>query len=219
MKRWISFFLALLLSLLFSFSVSAEGGKVTYSGNAGQFIFSPGGLHSPTDLFPEFKSLMPGDTVTQTVTVKNDADKEVKVKLYLRSLGASEDSKAFLSQLSLKVRHSEENEMAYMFDSNAAETAGLSDWVYLGTLYSGGEVNLDVSLSVPTSLGNEFQEQKGFLEWEFRAEELPAEADDPKPPATGDRSGIFLWCTLAVISPILLLIFIVRRRKEERETA
>ena len=215
MKRLITLFVVLIVALSSVLTVYAADGKVTYSGNAGNFVFEPGSEHSLTDLFPNFKDVMPGDTLTQKITVKNNADNKVKVKLYIRSLGAHEDSKAFLSQLGLKVDKSDDNEMAYMFDAKANETAQLTDWVYLGTLYSGGEVNLDVTLTVPVELDNEFQNKIGYLDWEFMIEEFPIEEGDPKPPQTGDNSNMGLWFALMLSSFTMLIILLFWRRKDK----
>ena len=216
MKKIFALFLVVLMACTLLLPVSAEDGKVTYSGNAGQFIFEPGGLDSPTDLFPNFKGVMPGDTLTQKITVRNDADNKVKVKIYMRSLGAHEDSVEFLSQLGLTVEKSAENEMAYMFDAAADETAQLTDWVCLGTLYSGGEVNLDVKLTVPVELDNMFQEKIGFLDWEFMIEEFPIETGDPKPP-TGDTAMPALWITLAAGSFVALVLLLIWRKKKKEK--
>lgn len=215
MKKIITLLITLVLLLSSAVTVFAADGKVTYSGNAGNFVFEPGSEHSLTDLFPNFKGVMPGDTLTQKITVKNDADNKVKVKIYMRSLGAHEDSVEFLSQLGLKVAKSEENEMAYMFDAAANETAQLTNWVCLGTLYSGGEVNLDVTLNVPTSLDNEFQSKIGYLDWEFMIEEFPVEEGDPKPPQTGDNSNMGLWFALMISSLAMLIILLVWRKKDK----
>ena len=215
MKKIITILITLAVLLSSTVTVFAADGKVTYSGNAGNFVFEPGSEHSLTDLFPNFKGVMPGDTLTQKITVKNDADNKVKVKIYMRSLGAHEDSVEFLSQLGLKVAKSEENEMAYMFDAAANETAQLTDWVCLGTLYSGGEVNLDVTLNVPTSLDNEFQSKIGYLDWEFMIEEFPVEEGDPKPPQTGDNSNMGLWFTIMICSLIMMIILLVWRKKDK----
>ena len=217
MKKIITLFVALIVALSSALPVFAADGKVTYSGNAGSFVFEPGSDHSLTDLFPNFKGVMPGDTLTQNITVKNDADNNVKVKIYVRSLGAHEDSVEFLSQLGLKVSKSEENKMAYMFDAAANETAQLTDWVCLGTLYSGGEVNLDVTLNVPTSLDNEFQNKIGYLDWEFMIEEFPVEEGDPKPPQTGDNSNMGLWFTIMICSLIMMIILLVWRKKDKED--
>ena len=215
MKKILTLLLTFVLFLSSTVTVFAADGKVTYSGNAGNFVFEPGSEHSLTDLFPNFKGVMPGDTLTQKITVKNNADNKVKVKIYMRSLGAHEDSVEFLSQLGLKVSKSEENKMAYMFDAAANETAQLTDWVCLGTLYSGGEVNLDVTLNVHTSLDNEFQNKIGYLDWEFMIEEFPIEEGDPKPPQTGDNSNMGLWFALMISSLAMLIILLVWRKKDK----
>lgn len=217
MKKIITILITLAVLLSSTVTVFAADGKVTYSGNAGNFVFEPGSEHSLTDLFPNFKGVMPGDTLTQKITVKNDADNKVKVKIYVRSLGAHEDSVEFLSRLGLKVSKSEENKMAYMFDAAANETAQLTDWVCLGTLYSGGEVNLDVTLNVPTSLDNEFQNKIGYLDWEFMIEEFPIEEGDPKPPQTGDNSNMGLWFTIMICSLIMMIILLVWRKKDKED--
>ena len=215
MKKIITMFIVCIVALSSVLPVYAADGKVTYDGSAQQFVFEPGSEHSLTDLFPNFKGVMPGDTLTQKITVKNDASHNVKVKIYIRSLGAHEDSVEFLSQLGLKVKASEENEMAYMFDAAANETAQLTDWVYLGTLYSGGEVNLDVTLSVPVALGNEFQNQIGYLDWEFKVEELPVEPDDPQAPPTGDNSNVWLYFTIMICSLFMMIILLFWRKKDK----
>ena len=218
MKKLTLFFVIVVVFLSSALQVFAADGKVTYSGNTGNFIFEPGSDHSPTDLFPNFKDVMPGDTLTQQITVKNDADNTVKVKIYIRSLGAHENSVEFLSMLGLTVAKSEDNEMAYMFDAAANETTGLSDWVCLGTLYSGGEVNLDVTLTVPAELPNEFQNEIGYLDWEFMVEELPVEPTDPKPPQTGVTTPIGIWVALAVGSGMIWIILLVWRKKNKENT-
>ena len=218
MKRIALICFALLLSLSLALPASAANGKVSYEKNAGNFIFEPGGKESPTDLFPNFKGVMPGDSLTQKITVKNDADDQVKVKIYLRSLGAKEGSEEFLSKLRLQVQKSEENEMAYMFDAAANEAADLENRVCLGTLYSGGEVNLDVILTVPVELENEFQSKIGYLDWEFTVEEFPVEEGDPTPPQTGDRTRIDLWIFGMILSLSVILI-IVWKRKENKKAA
>lgn len=217
MKRFLTLLAILAIALGCALPAGAADGQVTYDGIAGQFIFAPGSEHSLTDLFPDFKGVMPGDVLTQRITVRNDVSHDVKVKIYIRALGAHEDSVEFLSQLGLQVRKSEENEMAYMFDAAANETAQLTDWVYLGMLYSGGEVNLDVILTVPVEMGNEFQDAIGYLDWEFMVEEFPVEDDDPDP--TGDESNVMVWMTLLFASLILFVIFWKRRERQEEEQA
>ena len=206
--------MVLLLSVLFVLPASADG-NVIYDGTG--FVLEPGSNESVTDLFTEFKDVMPGDVLTQKVTVRN-VNTDVKVKIYLRSLGAHDDSVDFLSQLHLSVALSEDNTMGYMFDASADETAGLTDWVLLGTLYAGGEVNLDVKLSVPVTLSNEYMNEIGYLDWEFMVEEFPVEESDPLPPLTGDETNAMSYAFLAAGALVLMgVLFVLKRKKEEQE--
>ena len=136
MKRIMAIVAAIVLLLTLSVNALAADGNVSYSGNAGEFVFEPGSEYSLTDLFPNFKDLMPGDTVTQRILLKNNADKRVNVRISMRALGAHHDSEAFLSQLQLKVTQLGKTDL---FDAPANQTAQLSDWVLLGMLTTGGE--------------------------------------------------------------------------------
>lgn len=217
MKKYLVFFLACVLLLACVTTVYATEGNVTYSGDAGRFIFAPGSEYSPTDLFPNFKDVMPGDSITQTITVKNDASNKVKVKIYMRSKGAQEDSADFLSKLRLRIEKSEQNTMAYMFDAAANEAAQLSKWVCLGTLYSGGKVNLNVILDVPVELDNGYQNQIGYLDWEFMIEEYEIEPTDPEPPKSGDDFQLWLWIGLMFMSLFAVIILLFARKRKLKE--
>ena len=157
---------------------------------------------------------MPGDTLTQEITVNNDADKNVKVKIYIRSLGPTDESYAdFLNQLHLTVQKAEETPM---FDAAADETDGLTEWTCLGTLYSGGKVDLDVTLEVPISMDDRFQNDYGEIEWQFMVEELPVSPDDPKPPKTGDSSHPWLWGVILAASATAIVLTSKDNASEKR---
>ena len=175
---------AVLLVSSVSLTAFAADANVTYNGNAGDLIFEPGSEHSPTDLFANFKNVVPGASLTQKITVSNKADNKVKVKIYLRSLGSTDEKyNEFLNQLTLTVTKDTETPM---FDAAADKTAGLTDWVCLGTLYSGGSLDLNVTLDVPTTMDNTFQKLIGKIKWQFVAEEYPIEEPEWKCPA-GDK--------------------------------
>ena len=213
MKRVISLAAVFVLLLTLATTVMAADGNVSYSGNAGDFVFEPGSAYSLTDLFPNFKDVMPGDTISQRILLKNNADRRVNVRISMRALGAHHDSAEFLSQLGLKVTQVSKTDL---FDAPADQTAQLTDWVLLGFLRSGGTVELEVTLTVPTTVGDDFQNQVAYLDWQFMAEETPSGYS----PQTGDQAQLGLYVTLmvaALAAIVVVVILMVRNKKKNEE--
>ena len=215
MKKLTTLLLTLVLLLNLAVPASAKS-SVIYDAASNKFIFTPGTQNHPENLFDEFQNVMPGDTLTEEIQIRNNKANGVKIKVYLRSLGAQSESDEFLSQLHMTVK---QRGKSILFDAPADQTAQLDDWVYLGTIYSGGKITLDVTLEVPITLGNEFQHYRtvGYLDWEFKVDEYPIEDSDPK---TGDESNIYIYTGIMVISLSALLILLIakKRRKKDEET-
>lgn len=211
MKKLITF--VVLLAMLCTIGVNGlASGSVTYDGDAQKFIFAPGSKHSPTNLFPDFQNVMPGDSLTQKITIINDISNDVKIRLYIRSKGAQEGSEALLSQMTMTVR---QNGDSILFDAPADQTAGMAGWVYLGTFYSGAKIDLDVTLNVPITMGNEFQDAVGYIDWEFKVEEFPVDPDDPRPPQTGDDLMPMLLAAVSVGALAIVLILVMKKHDKE----
>lgn len=214
MRKCIATLFAFVILLSCVIPAAAFGGWAVYAENAKKFIVMHGYNYAGGDLFPDLKSVMPGDSLKQRVLVINDTSNNCKIKVYLRALGAKEGSEEFLSQMNLTVA---EETGTIMFDAPADERAQLKNWVYLGTLYSGGQCELTVTLDVPVTMGNEFANEIGYLDWQFAVEELPIEEGDPDPPRTGDDSNIKLWAGLMAGSAIIFGILLIVRRKRKQK--
>ena len=199
--------LAVILVLLMGMSsaVYAQDASVTYEGNSRNFIFAPGSEESPTDLFADFKGVMPGDQLNQKINVKNTASDKVTVEIFLKADGAVEDAE-FLNQMNLTVTDKSGNKL---FDAPADQTAGLTDWVSLGKFKSGADVNLDVALNVPVTMGNDFQDRIGKLNWTFKVVETPVPAPGVK---TGDSTNIAV--PLIVLAAAIVLIVVLIKKKK-----
>lgn len=208
MKKLISSLLALLVIFSLAVPALAAGGTVTYDGNAQKFIFAPGSKQSPTDLFTEFKNVMPGDQLTEKIEINNTGLFNKHIKVYIRAKGAQLQTDEFLSQMKLTVKH--EDKDSNLFEAPADETAQLKDWVLLGTIYKGGKITLDVTLTVPIEMKNDWAEQTGYLDWEFKVEEI-----EENPNKTGDTFPLVFLTGVMVISlaAVMVLLFTVKKRR------
>ncbi len=208
MKKLTRLCLTLIMLFTVAMPVFATDGNVIYSGDSGKFIFEPGSDYSPTDLFPNFKDVMPGDTISQNITVRNNAKKSVKISM--RALGAHENSVDFLSKLNLYVEKATDTSL---FEATADQTAQLTEWQALGVLASGGEAELSVVLQVPVDLDNNYKELVGYLDWEFMVEEI----DDGRT-QTGDRADYWLWI-IGLGCSVLVFVIVIIAKAQKDETA
>ena len=215
-------FLTVLVVIL-STAVTASAGSVTYKGQAEKFVYQPGSEYSPTDLFTDFRGVMPGDSLVQDITVKNAASDKVNVEIFIRALGASElsgdegtvvsqeQSDDFLKEMTLTVTQKGKSEL---FDAPANQTAQLTDWVSMGSFKSGAEADLQVTLNVPVTMGNDFKEKIGALQWQFKVIETPVPANAVQ---TGDDSDMIVPLSLMGIAALaLFLALFAKRRKKEQ---
>ena len=216
--------LALVLVLLLGMSATAFAeSKVTYEGGAEKFVFLPGSEYTETDLFENFKGVMPGDVITQEITVQNNYTKAEKIKIYLRAVVHDEQGNPlseevartedlvsmqdFLSQLTMTVKQGDK----VLFSASPDELDGLKENVLLGTFPGKSYTKLVVELSVPIELGNEYANRVGEVDWIFTAEEVT------KTVQTGDDSDLILWAalmTLSLVTAAGVILSLNRKNKE-----
>ena len=213
--------LLLALMLVFSFAPAAlaaddstaepdTSSSVTYVGGAEKFVFLPGSEYTDSDLFNNFKGVMPGDKLSQKVKVKNTCGKAVNI--YMRAVVHDEKTnplsknvsakvaeqnadktlteqeridimKDFLQQLTMTVKQGDKE----LFHATAEQLGGLEKNVPLGRLQSGQGTELDVVLEVPIEMGNEYANRIGEVDWVFTVEEIEEGGPGPGPGPDPDK--------------------------------
>ncbi len=223
---------ALALSLMLTVglvSIAYAESSVTYKGGAEKFVFLEGSKYTDSDLFGSFKGVMPGDELSQTITIRNRFRNADTVKIYLRAV-AHDDSgnplsenvaaetdlpsmQEFLSQLSMTVKQGD----TLLFEASPDQLGGLEKNVLLGSFPKNSSTELVVTLTVPLELGNEFQNRTGEVDWVFTAEEFTE--SNPSIPKTGDESNITLWTVLTFLSIAgITVLSIIYKRKNTSQS-
>lgn len=177
-----SLVLMLLMVMSLASTAFAASPSITFNGFSKDFDFQPGSEYTETDLFGSFKNVMPGDTVTETITFTNSATDCDFVNLYMRAEAHDETANPlsskvaeketvvtmteFLSKLSMKVWNGTE----LIYDASPDQLDGLKSNKLLGTFRTGESATLKVELSVPIELDNKYANRVGEVDWIFHVE-------------------------------------------------
>ena len=186
MKRKVNKLASILLAIVMILSMSvtafAADSTITFKGAQEGFDFQPGSEYTATDLFDNFKGVMPGDKLTETIQIVNEATDCDYIKLYMRAIVHDENGNPlsesvaeketvatmqdFLSQLTMRIYNGDE----LIYNASPDESGALASNVLLGTLSKDESLNLRVELDVPIELGNEYANRVGEVDWVFLAE-------------------------------------------------
>lgn len=219
--------LVMMLVLLLGIGATAYAeGTVSYQGGAEKFVFLPGSSYTDTDLFDGFKNVMPGDTLIQTVEVRNRFLGTGSVRIYLRAVAHDEQENPlsanvaasgetvatmsdFLSQLHMEVWQGDK----CIFAGTPDQLDGLKNNVLLATVARFKSTTLTVKLQVPAELGNEYANRVGEVDWVFTAEELDPQGN----PKTGDTSNLTLWIVVMVVCLVAVAVvaFLILKKKKK----
>ena len=256
MKKITKTLFSLICSTVFMFTLPltafAADSTITFEGKSAGFTFEPGSEYTATDLFDNFKDVMPGDVLTEEITIKNNASDCDYINLYIRAVAHDEDDNPltysetfenedgndqadlegqrdetvatmtdFLAQLSMKVYHNG----TLIQEVSPDQLNGLVNNTFLGTYRHGSTGKLVVELEIPLSLGNEYANRVGEVDWVFTVEAL----DDPIPPTpaptpgvvvpqTGDDSNLLIYvCGLLMGAVILVALMYVKKVKNKEK--
>lgn len=220
MKKVFSLLLA--VALVFSLALPAFAAEkdITYKAKNRIMITPATTVYTDTDLFGNMKGLMPGDVRYEEVKITNTAVDCDYVTVYFKAIPHGEknnpsqkvieagetleEMNKFLSQLHLEVKHGKK----VIFSGPANEG---SKSISLGKLNRFKTLKLDVTLTVPHEMGNEFAYREGEIDWQFLFEE------GNNPVGTSPKTGDYIMMAVAIMAlsgGALLLMFFLKKRKK-----
>ena len=196
-KAIFSLVVTLIMIMSFASTVFAASPSITFNGISRGFDFEPGSEYTETDLFDNFKNLMPGDTVTETITFTNKATDYDIVRLYMRAEahdetanpltysetfenadgkdqtdipGQRDETVATMTDFLSQLSMKVYNGTELIYEASPDELDGLKSSKLLGTFRNGETATLKVELSVPMDLDNKYANRVGEVDWVFHVE-------------------------------------------------
>lgn len=193
------------------------------------FAFSPtdAGNHtvSVQDLFYNFKDLLPGETVSQTITVGNRYSKAVEIHLRAEDIEQSlspeqtEQVNRLLREYATITVADKDGKTLYsgpIWGNLTGEGSTMKADIPLGEFAPEESKALTVTLQLAPEMGNEYQELFGLVRWVWSAAGIDTPVD---PPQTGDASQVVLFASLMAVSGVGLLFLLLTGRKKKDEEA
>lgn len=239
-KAAFSLLMALVLALSLGVTAFAQdvqpAADIVYQGEKKLIITPKAGHHTDTDLFGNFKDMMPGDSRTETITFRNESTtrRTNYVKLYIVAVPHGQEN------LPVDTQHITDVDAMHEFLANFTMTvkqgdkeifSGTPDDVgtfggsgcLLGTFRKNEGTTLTVTLSLNIEAGNTVADQEGEVDWKFVAEEYTRSPDRPPTvtPGTLIQTGQLNWpiAVLAVAGAALIVLGWVAIKKKSRGNA
>ncbi len=228
------FSLVLMLLVLTSLTVTAfaqstqSGADIVYKGKNKLIITPKSGNHTESDLFGNFKAVMPGDSKTETVTFRNESTttRTNYVKLYIVAVPHGEknipvdkditdvdEMNEFLSNFTMTVEQGDK--VIFEGAPNEVGTFGGTGCL-LGTFRKGEGTTLTVTLTMDIHADNTAANREGEVDWKFITEEYTSSKD---PLIQTGQLNRPIW-VLGVAGLVLVVIGIVLvAKKKERKNA
>ena len=194
-KKSLLSLMCLLFVLAFAMTSFAADSKVTYKGRKSGFEIAPGSVYVETDLFDNFKQVMPGDVREEKITLTNSYSGCDYVIFHMGALlhdeennpispkvlkALTEDERRgtmseleymqdFLKQLTLTIWKGEKKpeNIIYQGTPDSLESGFEGEKVFIGSLGYKRSVDLNVELAVDIEMGDEYAGRIGEVDWVF----------------------------------------------------
>lgn len=242
-KKIVSLLLAVIAVLGMVTSASAAESEIIFHGKEDLFEVAPGSVYTETDLFENYKNVMPGDVLYEQITVTNAYDGCDYVKIWMGALLHDEEgnpiSPNVLAELEADDRKGELSNLEYMHDF--LDQMVMTVWVgkmedeniiyqgkpssleegfedgkmpLIGNFSEGESITLNVQLAVDIEMGSEYANRIGEVDWIFVFEEF----EEQDAAQTGDTMDLGLPIAVMAICLVAVIILVVmKKRKKEEE--
>lgn len=177
-----------------------------------------------TDLFANFKNLMPGTARTQEIKVTNSSDKEAEISLKAEAVEQekmSSEQLALVEQMLNKYATiTIQNNGSTLYEgpvsgNSSTGTNMLSTPISLGKFNAGAEKDLTVSLAVSPEMDNQYLELLGKVRWVFTGTGEDDTAVSGIVPKTGDINMIPVAVSFATATLLLGCGLTLIRKKDD----
>jgi len=197
--------LSILLTLTLVLGVSAAESTIIFEGSESLTVaVTPGSGYTDTDLFDNFKNIMPGDRRTEEITIENNFKNADYIKVWMTAVPHGDENPLTYSETfentdgkdQANIVGERDETVATMreflaildmtveidgvsYDTLPEDANDLTAGVYLGEFRKGESTTMDVTLTAPLEeMDNRFANRVGEVDWYFYAEGF----NDPQVP-------------------------------------
>lgn len=181
--------------------------KIEYENNAELY------MEVPDEFFSRLGHVLPGDTLSQKITINNTTSGEVEYFVSTDKVdGISDKEIELLKKLNLRIS----NGSKVLYEGSVYPL----DKISLGSYNSKATSDITFTITVPSELGNEYSNLNTAMKWRFtvsgKDKVIP---DNPKPvvpsPQTGDTK-VQIAFALFFISAIGLIVILFAERRYKK---
>lgn len=175
--------------------------KIEYENNAELY------MTVPDDFFSKLGHVLPGDNLTQEITLNNTTSDDVEY--FVSTVGKEDISEKEANFLkSLKLTISQGNTLIYEGSLYPL------DKVSLGSYKTKSTSKIKFNITIPSELGNEYANFNTLMKWNFSVN--GKDKVIPKSPQTGDIK-VQVAFTIFFISALGLVLVLVAERRNKRK--
>lgn len=163
--------------------------------------YQEGAFHvSSENLLENNSEMMPGDIQSQTITIKNESDKTVKI--YLQPSVSMQSEESLLEVLKINVLTEEK---AFVWTSESISQGSVNEKIKIGEFEPHSHRDITIKTYLSTEADNACRDAMAEMEYIFLAEEVE-EDEGVWIPDTGDKTNIASNLSFIVFGVLILIL-------------